>query len=447
VRPTSRWMPLLALVVLAVSTRIAPAQTTGVPVTASFSGLVYNRATQTFNSVLTLTNHGPTLYSPLIVRISTGSAAVTVAGAQSVGANMFALKVPISSGTLSAGGVQQIAVAFSDSTRVSFTPTVTSVSGAGPVALIDAPTSVLSYATVVLDGSDSIDQTAKITGYAWTQTAGPSVTLNGTATAIATFVAPAVASQSTLSFSLTATDTTGATSTANTTVNVIPVAPSDLTVGITSVSFFEPDTVSGHSQISQLDGPLLVGAAVSMRVAMTGAVQSPTFKLVDASGNTLSTPILTSMGSASAQPVAFLGAISVPSVPFAINVSGTTGDGQNYTVTSPNRISPMLMTLRFIPSRVSVSPGASGGSQLTIVNPGAAATVDLSFSDPNSLLVAAPAASVQVGSNSTTTVPISVAYPTTPATITNPAVVVTATVSGDSTRRGSATLTVWELAQ
>jgi len=51
------------------------AQTTGLPVTATFSGLVYDRATQTFNSVLTSTNTGTSaLQSPLMIVISTGTA-------------------------------------------------------------------------------------------------------------------------------------------------------------------------------------------------------------------------------------------------------------------------------------------------------------------------------------------------------------------------------------
>ena len=51
------------------------AQTTGLPVTATCSGLVYDRATQTFNSVLTSTNTGTSaLQSSLMIVISTGTA-------------------------------------------------------------------------------------------------------------------------------------------------------------------------------------------------------------------------------------------------------------------------------------------------------------------------------------------------------------------------------------
>jgi hypothetical protein len=67
IRTILRWRQLVILAALALAFTIATARTTGAPVTASFSGLVYNRATQTFNSVLTITNNGPTLYAPISI--------------------------------------------------------------------------------------------------------------------------------------------------------------------------------------------------------------------------------------------------------------------------------------------------------------------------------------------------------------------------------------------
>jgi|GEM_PF-2968712 len=61
---------------------------------------------------------------------------------------------------------------------------------------------------------------ATITGYSWTQTAGPAVTLAGATTPAPTFTAPTVTSQTTLTFRLTATSSTGATGTATVNVNV-----------------------------------------------------------------------------------------------------------------------------------------------------------------------------------------------------------------------------------
>jgi K319-like protein len=73
---------------------------------------------------------------------------------------------------------------------------------------------VYSGSTVTLDGSGSTAKTpgASITGYSWSQTAGPSVQLQNTGTATPTFVAPILpqSQKSTpLTFSLTVSDSFG----------------------------------------------------------------------------------------------------------------------------------------------------------------------------------------------------------------------------------------------
>jgi hypothetical protein len=76
-----RWMRAVATIaLLLVSATTAMAQNTGSTFSATFSGLVFNRSTNTYNSVLTLTNLGATLYAPLSIVISTGTTAVTVSG-------------------------------------------------------------------------------------------------------------------------------------------------------------------------------------------------------------------------------------------------------------------------------------------------------------------------------------------------------------------------------
>jgi hypothetical protein len=92
------------------------------PVTGKFSGLVYNRSTQTFNSVLTLTNTGPiAVQSPVAIVIATGTTAVTVAGT-SDGATYIA---NLPGGSLAPGASAEVVVAFADPTRVAFTPSIT----------------------------------------------------------------------------------------------------------------------------------------------------------------------------------------------------------------------------------------------------------------------------------------------------------------------------------
>jgi hypothetical protein len=425
----------------------ATAQSSQASYTAQFSGLVYNRSAGTFNSVLTVTNQGAALNAPLTVEISTGSAAVTVMGAASAGTGLFILTVPLTSNQLASGAVKQVVVAFADPTRVSFTPRVTSVIGGGPVASIDAPTAVLSYATVLLDGSHSVDPTTQIVRYAWTQAAGPSVTLTGATTAQATFSAPQVTSPTPVSFVLSVTDAKGATSNAKATVTVSPATTADLHVGILSTTFFKPDTTSAHSQFDQTDGPPLAGATLTVRVALSGAVQSPTFALVDTSGKVLTPLTLSLLGSPSSQPIVFGGPVTIPAVPFAVSASGTTANGQTYSVRSSPAIPPMLMTISFVPSLVRVLPGTAGSSQLVIYNGGPAATFNISYSDSNALLTAQPASSIQIAAASTATIPVTVEYPPTPASLVAPRVITTASVSGDASRVGTATLRVWDLAQ
>jgi hypothetical protein len=120
IKTTLRWLQLFALATLAVASTVATARAAGAPVTTSFSGLVYNRATQTFNSVLTVTNNGPTLYAPLSIGIATNSSSVTVNGA-SKGTSTFAT---IPNGSILPNESTTFVIAFTDPTHAAFVPTV-----------------------------------------------------------------------------------------------------------------------------------------------------------------------------------------------------------------------------------------------------------------------------------------------------------------------------------
>ncbi|MEO5949763.1 MAG: hypothetical protein ABIP74_05140, partial [Candidatus Saccharimonas sp.] len=69
-------------------------------------------------------------------------------------------------------------------------------------------TNVEPYATVTLDGSASSDANADPLSYAWTQTAGPAVTLVNPNTVSPSFVAPATLNGTTLTFQLIVNDGT-----------------------------------------------------------------------------------------------------------------------------------------------------------------------------------------------------------------------------------------------
>ena len=81
--------------------------------------------------------------------------------------------------------------------------------------------------TVTLDGSGSADDDGTISGYQWTQTSGPSVSLNGSTSQQATFTAPSVDVSTGLSFQLAVTDDGGLSDTDTCQITVLPVAPKD----------------------------------------------------------------------------------------------------------------------------------------------------------------------------------------------------------------------------
>ena len=75
---------------------------------------------------------------------------------------------------------------------------------------------------VTLVGGGSTDADGDVLTYRWAQTSGPSVTLNGAATATAAFAAPSVGSETALSFTLTTTDGRGGTDQDDVAVTIVP---------------------------------------------------------------------------------------------------------------------------------------------------------------------------------------------------------------------------------
>jgi hypothetical protein len=104
---------------------------------------------------------------------------------------------------------------------------------------------------------------------------------------------------------------------------------------------------------------------------------------------------------------------------------------------------PMNMSIGFSPSVLLLAPGATSNTQLTIYNGGGPATFTIKFNDPNGLLSSNPTVSVNIGAATSASVPVTVTYPTASSSLIGPTVTATASVNGDASRVGTATLTLW----
>lgn len=112
---------------------------------------------------------------------------------------------------LGCGGDVSVAVCFGTAQFCS--QTFQPVANAGP------DQTVSSGSVVTLDGSAS---EGDIGSFSWAQTGGPVVSLNGASSAVATFIAPFVASAVTLSFQLTVVSGANQADTDSTSVVVQP---------------------------------------------------------------------------------------------------------------------------------------------------------------------------------------------------------------------------------
>lgn len=109
--------------------------------------------------------------------------------------------------------------------------TVTATPAAGDTANAGPGRTVIAGSTVRLSGEASVDPQGDALQYTWTQTAGPTVTLTGANTVNPSFIAPTVAANTALTFSLTVTDGSSAASAPSTvTITVAPLVAGNVLV-------------------------------------------------------------------------------------------------------------------------------------------------------------------------------------------------------------------------
>ncbi|WP_167768516.1 PKD domain-containing protein [Haloarcula amylovorans] len=132
-----------------------------------------------------------------------------------------------------------------------------------PAADAGADQTVEEGMTVTLDATESSDADGSIDTYAWTQTAGPSVSLSDATATQPTFTAPDVDSETTLTFQVDVTDDDGkvGTDTINVTVQPVDTQPSvsisQVATSSTTVAPNETIAVEATLEYSDVNAPAI----------------------------------------------------------------------------------------------------------------------------------------------------------------------------------------------
>ena len=175
----------------------------------------------------------------------TAGTTVAITGANTVAARFTAPNVTTSTVlTFQLTVTDRRPQSATDTINVTVTPASTNqppVANAGPDQTVAAGTGV------TLSGAASTDPDDGIASYAWSQTTGPGVSLSSSTAVSPTFTAPTVTTETTLAFSLTVTDKSGAKSAADTvsvavnpsgsTTNLPPTASAGLDLTVLPRSF------------------------------------------------------------------------------------------------------------------------------------------------------------------------------------------------------------------
>jgi hypothetical protein len=217
-----------------------------------------------------------------------------------------------------------------------------------------------------------------------------------------------------MSFSVLITDALGTTATKSVSITVTPAA------AITPASFvttdFElPVTGNPHNDSTPTNSTTpQAGASLILHVALGGNVASAKFAFLNQSGTSLSTFSLVQSSNGGWHPIDYYGTVTVPTVPFFIQATGTTGDGAPFTVQTSNPITPPAVSVSLDRTQARMVPGASITLHATVSNAGSDTSFALIANDPKQFLVSSsPVQSITVGAKTQASFAIGVTFPTT----------------------------------
>ena len=169
------------------------------------------------------------------------------------------------------------------------TVTVKPLPNVAPTANAGMDQTVNEQTAVTLSGS-ATDSDGTIASYAWVQTAGSAVSLSNPNQAQASFTAPEVATDTTLSFKLTVTDNQGATAEDTVTVLVKAVDSTKPVISLNGAATLELTvgdtyTEAGATATDDVDGTVTVTTTGSVNTTTAGTY-TITYTAKDAAGNT-----------------------------------------------------------------------------------------------------------------------------------------------------------------
>jgi len=301
-----------------------------------------------------------------------------------------------------------------------------------PVANAGLAKTVGSGAFVALDGTGSSDPSALAITYAWTQTAGPAVTLNSTAVATPTFTAPTLAvgaPNALLTFQLVVTNSAGTPSTLAG-VSITVTAPPPVKLAPVANAGAAQTVASGA--IVQLNGtassdPNTPALPFTLNWVQTGfggqppvaisnpAAATPTFHAPVTAAQTVLTFTLTATNTAPLSSNASVNITVNPAVAPVANAGANQGVKVNNAVTLSGSLStdPNGLPLTYTWTQVSGTPVVLTGANTvspTFTAPAAPSVLGFTLTVNNGLLNSAAAlVTVTVNANVADTVNITVA--------------------------------------